>query len=160
MKNVRLIGLVLLILLAACGTADVGEPDAADSSATPEATAPVLEESLPPSEADTTQPDATEQPPVALHTNPQIAIALADLSTRLGVEAGAIAVNLVEEVTWRDGSLGCPEPGMSYTQALVDGLRIVLDGGGVEYEYHSGLQRDAFFCANPTSPVAGIPGDA
>jgi hypothetical protein len=138
MKNVRLIGLVFLVLLAACGTADVGKPDAADSSAAPAVTTSVAEELLPPSEEDTTQPNATEQQPVALHSNPQVAIAVADLSTRLGVEVGAIAVNLVEEVTWRDGSLGCPEPGIGYTQALVDGRRIVLDVYGVEYVYHSG----------------------
>ena len=32
-------------------------------------------------------------------------------------------------VTWSDGSAGCPEPGMMYTQALVPGYRIVLQAG-------------------------------
>ena len=27
-----------------------------------------------------------------------------------------------ESVVWNDGSLGCPEPGMMYTQALVNGV--------------------------------------
>jgi len=27
-----------------------------------------------------------------------------------------------ESVVWNDGSLGCPEPGMEYAQALVNGL--------------------------------------
>ena len=26
-----------------------------------------------------------------------------------------------QSVVWNDGSLGCPEPGMMYTQALVNG---------------------------------------
>ena len=36
----------------------------------------------------------------------------------------------VEEVTWRDGSRGCAQPGMAYTQALIDGSRITLRAGG------------------------------
>ena len=27
-----------------------------------------------------------------------------------------------ESVVWNDGSLGCPAPGMDYTQALINGL--------------------------------------
>ena len=34
-----------------------------------------------------------------------------------------------EAVTWSDGSLGCPEPGMMYTQALVPGYRVQIRGG-------------------------------
>jgi hypothetical protein len=32
-----------------------------------------------------------------------------------------------ESVVWNDGSLGCPEPGMMYTQALVNGYWVVID---------------------------------
>jgi hypothetical protein len=31
-----------------------------------------------------------------------------------------------ESVIWSDGSLGCPEPGMMYTQALVDGYWVAI----------------------------------
>jgi hypothetical protein len=72
-------------------------------------------------------------------------IAMADLRTRIGADVD-IEVISTEEVTWTDGGLGCPEPGMSYTQALVDGERIVLRANGVDYEYHSGTSRPAFFC--------------
>ena len=46
----------------------------------------------------------------------------------------------IEHVNWRDGSLGVPEPGYFYTQAIVPGERIVLEsvGGGVLMEYHTG----------------------
>jgi hypothetical protein len=43
--------------------------------------------------------------------------AVADLADRLGVEESIITVASVEEVTWSDGSLGCPEPGMMHTIA-------------------------------------------
>jgi hypothetical protein len=76
--------------------------------------------------------------------------AVDDLATTLGVEAGEVEVVAVEEVTWRDGSRGCAEPGMSYTQALIDGSRITLRAGGRTYEYHSGGSQPPARCAKPT----------
>lgn len=76
--------------------------------------------------------------------------AVTDLAERLGVDPAEVAVIRVEEVVWRDGSLGCPEPGMRYTQALVDGSRVVLSAGGVTFEYHAGGTRKAFLCENPS----------
>ncbi|MFZ0015637.1 MAG: hypothetical protein WAL25_16145, partial [Acidimicrobiia bacterium] len=50
---------------------------------------------------------------------PSILVALVDdASRRLGIDVGAVEVLSSESVTWSDGSLGCPEPGMFYTQAL------------------------------------------
>lgn len=73
-------------------------------------------------------------------------IAVADLAERLGIEPPAIEVVSMEEVTWPDGALGCPEPGRMYTQALVGGLRIVLRAAGADHEYHSGTRRGPFYC--------------
>jgi hypothetical protein len=87
----------------------------------------------------------TSGPGVDAAANP----AVADLSQRTGLAAGQIQVLSVEPVTWNDGSLGCPKPGMMYTQALVNGLRIRLQAGGVVYEYHSGGNRPPFLCENP-----------
>ena len=60
-----------------------------------------------------------------------------------------------DEVTWRDGSLGCPEPGMFYTQALIPGTRTILEVAGKQYHYHSGGNRAPFLCENPQPPVGG-----
>ena len=65
----------------------------------------------------------------------------------------AITVVSVDEVTWRDGSIGCPEPGMGYTQALVPGIRVVLELDGTRYEYHSGGSRSIFLCESPVPPL-------
>lgn len=43
-----------------------------------------------------------------------------------------------EQVTFTDGSLGCAEPGQSYTQALVDGMRVVISVDGTTYDYRLG----------------------
>lgn len=76
--------------------------------------------------------------------------AVADLAASLGVDPGTVEVVAVEEVTWRDGSRGCAEPGMSYTQALVDGSRITLRSGNRTYEYHAGGGGRPTRCDKPT----------
>ena len=60
-----------------------------------------------------------------------------DLLERPGVDREAIAVEQAEYVIWRDGSLGCPQPDMMYTQALVPGYRIVLRVGDETFDYHA-----------------------
>jgi hypothetical protein len=79
--------------------------------------------------------------------------AVRDLSRRLDVGPEQITVVSAEEVTWRDGSIGCPQPGMMYTQSLTDGSRVVLEAGGRRYEYHAGGRRPAFLCENPEPPA-------
>lgn len=79
--------------------------------------------------------------------------AVSDLARRLGIEASSIEVVTAEEVTWRDGSMGCPRPGMMYTQSLTDGSRVVLAAQGKRYEYHAGGRRSAFLCENPQPPA-------
>jgi len=43
-----------------------------------------------------------------------------------------------EAVVWNDGSLGCPEPGMDYTQALVNGYWVVINAAGQTYDFRVG----------------------
>ncbi|RFF27129.1 MULTISPECIES: hypothetical protein [unclassified Wenzhouxiangella] len=69
-----------------------------------------------------------------------------DLAERSGVEADDIGIVKARAVTWRDGALGCPEEGMMYTQALVDGFYIVLSDGDDEHAYHAGRDGKPFFC--------------
>ena len=83
------------------------------------------------------------------------ALAITDLANRLGIPGSDIEVVTEKIVTWRDGSLGCPKPGMMYTQALVEGTLIVLRAGGRDYSYHSGAGKPPFYCENPVSPASG-----
>jgi hypothetical protein len=67
-----------------------------------------------------------------------IAAARADAARRSGLPDSALHVDRAEAVTWRDGSLGCPQPGMAYTQALVPGFRVRLRAGDLVLDYHAG----------------------
>jgi hypothetical protein len=72
--------------------------------------------------------------------------ALNDALRRTGVPRAAIEVLSADAVTWPDGSMGCPAPGMLYTQALVPGYRIVLQAGSQRLTYHAGREGPPSFC--------------
>ncbi len=82
---------------------------------------------------------------------------LADASERAGVDEDEIELMRGEAVTWTDGSLGCPEPGMMYTQALVDGYHVVLDAGGQELDYRVDRSGGFRLCENPTLDGGRLP---
>jgi hypothetical protein len=48
-----------------------------------------------------------------------------DAAQRFKVAQSAVVLTQAEKVTWSDAALGCPQPGMGYTQMLVSGFRIV-----------------------------------
>ena len=77
---------------------------------------------------------------------PAVTAAKTDLAARLRIRPEEIEVVKAEEATWRDGSLGCPQPGVEYLQALVNGMLIVLRVKGQEYEYHSGAGGKPMLC--------------
>lgn len=72
-----------------------------------------------------------------------------DLATRLKVTSDTVIVNSVNETAWGDSSLGCPEPGKVYTQAVVGGYKISLTQGDKTYLYHTGLQERFVLCDKP-----------
>ena len=51
-----------------------------------------------------------------------------------------------EAVTWNNGALGCPKPGGTYTQALIDGMRVVVSVEGKTYDYRFGADDAAKLC--------------
>jgi hypothetical protein len=70
-----------------------------------------------------------------------------------GVGLDEISVVTAEAVTWSDGSIGCPEEGMGYTQALVPGYRVILDVAGEQIHYHAGSDGQFRACDNPQEPI-------
>jgi hypothetical protein len=60
-----------------------------------------------------------------------------DLAQRSGADREDMLVIRDQAVIWSDGSLGCPQPGVFYTQALVPGYWVVLQVGEVEYDYRA-----------------------
>jgi hypothetical protein len=87
-----------------------------------------------------------------------IEAALDDAANRSTTARADIKVTSAEPATWPDGSLGCPKPGMMYTQALVAGYRIVLQAGDLVLNYHSAARGKPVFC--PVGRVtAPLPSD-
>ncbi|GGI03289.1 hypothetical protein GCM10011354_03290 [Egicoccus halophilus] len=80
-------------------------------------------------------------------------VAIRDAADRAGVDLGEVEVVTNEPVTWSDGSLGCPEDGQMYTQALVEGYRIVVEAGGETLHYHGQAGEAPTHCAEPTDPA-------
>jgi hypothetical protein len=70
----------------------------------------------------------------------------ADAANRAGVAREAVRIDRVESVTWRDGSLGCPQPDRLYTQALVPGWRIALTAGPRAMVYHASRRGGWLWC--------------
>ena len=68
-----------------------------------------------------------------------------DLEQR-GVAPGEVSVESSVSVTWPDGSLGCPRPGMMYTQALEPGMRVLVRAAGRLYDYRFGQQGTPRLC--------------
>ncbi|AYY14560.1 hypothetical protein EF847_19530 [Actinobacteria bacterium YIM 96077] len=72
---------------------------------------------------------------------------LADAAGRS--DADEVEVIRARAVQWSDGSLGCPEPGKMYTQALVDGYQVEVRAGDRVYDYrldHNGAFK---LCTSP-----------
>lgn len=125
----------------------------------------VIEEKEPVEEAPVDDPvedaaPAEPKEPIVRGNLEQLAsAAVADLASRQGADPQDIRIVVAESVTWRDGSLGCPQEGMSYTQALTQGSRFKLELAGSTFWYHQGADRAPFLCLDPRDPLPGH-GDA
>ncbi len=137
----------VLLLSGACGTEPTptsqeptvtpGTSSTPDPTGTPQPTRPPQPTGTP---APTNKPESPGADPVGK--------AKADLAKRLGIAAAQVTLVSSTEVTWPDGSLGCPQPGMHYTQALVPGSRIVLEVNGTRYNYHASERQAPFLCTS------------
>lgn len=130
---------VLAFTLAGCASGDepLAQPDSTTTTIAQQPTTTSTEEAalrtLPPSDTEL----------LALATE-----ARANLAEHLGVPEDEIAVTGAAAVIWNDGAIGCPQPDMSYTQALVDGARVTLMHDDTTYAYHQGGGA-LFLCEEP-----------
>ena len=136
---------ILLLSLLAALAAACAQATEEGSSADTEIVTPAPTTSLLPT-TEATLPGAPDPPPVEEELQSQVELARADLARRLGVEEDEIQVVKATAITWRDGSLGCPQPGFSYIQVLIEGAVIELKVGSSVYSYHSGGNREPFLC--------------
>ncbi|HDH03144.1 MAG TPA: hypothetical protein ENH15_02735 [Actinobacteria bacterium] len=144
----RIVSIVLLLVLvsAACGGADESFPDDGPSE-TPVTTSPPqagIEQADADLPAGSTPPntvpgrfDPAAQPldEEASGEVPDSIIAMVLEDAGSTSDEAAFQVAVARTVVWSDGSLGCPEPGVLYTQALVDGYQVVVSGPGGDHDY-------------------------
>lgn len=81
-----------------------------------------------------------------MNLNGQIEFSVKDLARRLDVSPESIKVSGARRVTWRSGALGCPEPGMNYTDTLVPGSVIYLQVDNTIHAYHGKIGTEPFYC--------------
>ena len=124
---------VVIVACAAPGAGDTPSPPASPG-ATPSASLPPLDPG-----------------PVPADLFGQI---LQDAVSR-GANMATLTVVQAASVTWNDGSLGCPEPGMFYTQALVDGYQVILEDAGSQYDYHASQNSFVLCPADRANPPIG-----
>jgi len=133
---------LLALVSLACGCAGAAGPG--------EMAAP------PSSQPPTTMPPDSSGGPATLES--VIAAVRADAARVTGLAAEEIAVASAGHVTWSDGSLGCPAPGMLYTQALVPGYRVQLQAGDQLLDYHAS-QRGGFVLCPAGRAIEPVDGD-
>jgi hypothetical protein len=115
--------LALVAALGACGDDPLSEPDPVETTV-PARTPPTLE-----------RVDPAPAPITGEVPDEYLAPVLEDAAERAGLPVEELVVIRSEFVEWSDGSLGCPEPGMMYTQAIVPGYRVEVEAGDKVLDY-------------------------
>jgi hypothetical protein len=79
-----------------------------------------------------------------------LALVKENLAKREDVDVDEIGHPNVEQVTWGDTSLGCPEEGMMYAEVETTGYRILLSIGGPasieQFDYRTDLKGNFVLC--------------
>lgn len=127
--------LATLLLLSACAM-----PAGPTQSPSPQASRFQTADPLP-------SPSVPSGTPVAL-PEARLQAIRADLTGR-SVNAEQVQVVSAEQLTFKDGSLGCPQPGVQYTQAQVDGMRVLVQAAGRTFDYRFGTTDTPRLCEQP-----------
>ena len=65
----------------------------------------------------------------------------------LGVNPDQLRVTQVEARQWPDSSLGCPQPGLLYSQIVTPGFLIIISSAsGKQLEYHTDAGAHVVLC--------------
>jgi hypothetical protein len=90
--------------------------------------------------SDTPAPTSTPQRSRAESLVPEAILGpiLNEVAKLVNVPREQLVIVRAEAVLWNDGSLGCPEPGIEYTQALINGYWVVIKAAGQTYDFRVG----------------------
>jgi hypothetical protein len=128
-RNRCVVALAALALAANLALACGAEPEEPGPTATPIMTPSATAAPTP----------AGKTPPVQSNVPQEILDPILTEATALAnVARGQLVIVHADPVVWNDGSLGCPEPGKMYTQALVNGYWVVIEAAGKTYDFRVG----------------------
>lgn len=82
-----------------------------------------------------------------------VAWAVEALHAALDIPAADISPLEIIPVLWSDSSLGCPQPNVAYTPAIVPGYRVTLVVGDQTYQVHTDLEGNAIVCLGAESTL-------
>jgi hypothetical protein len=71
------------------------------------------------------------------------------VATKTGAALASVTVNSVTALNWPDSALGCPQPGVMYSQLVTPGYKIVVSANGQTFEYHSDRGSHVVTCTTP-----------
>jgi hypothetical protein len=141
-KSSTMLGM-LGLPLAACGAGPTGPASASADVPAPAAT----------------PTPAPGVPPVGVRAKFTLAdmaeAALSSAADKTGLARSDLKVASSRSIVWADGSIGCPQPGMSYTMALVPGYQILIEARGEMLDYHATERGQLILCPAGRS-VGGI----
>ncbi|MCL6648796.1 MAG: hypothetical protein K6U89_10730 [Chloroflexi bacterium] len=80
---------------------------------------------------------SASEPPIPAEAAAVVAAAKSQLAAEHGVDVSQVRLRSLEETTFPDTSLGCPEAGRFYLQVLTPGYIIRLELAGTVYEFHA-----------------------
>ena len=154
-KLIRSLGFGAVLALAACGpTPTVTQPTALP---TIEPTVAVIEMPTAPVTTPYPAPNSSYPAPGQPTPEPTSEIneatmkAMSELARQKLAEELEISVDQIQVVSadptyWSDTSLGCPQPGMTYSQIVTPGYRVTLVVGNTLYTYHTDTKQTVVRC--------------
>ncbi len=152
-RSACLLGVASLALAAACAGGAGASPPRGSPSTAASATAGASA-----SATDVEEPLPTE---AGISIDPSLVPAsvlgpiVADAATRAGVDVSELVVVHAAPVEFNDGSLGCPEPGMGYTQAIVPGYQVIVEHDGAQLDYRASGPGAFRLCPEGGEPLPG-----
>ncbi len=155
---------LLTLALTGCGSSQIDVTDPAKIPISTLIPAQLTQVDVPPDRISLTMTKQPERVPSPEVTTPVIGevpsellnAILTDLEKHAGVSLEKISVIQAQAIIWNDGSLGCPQPGVMYTQALVKGYMVTLEAQGQKYEYHA-AETGYFFLCERKFPIISPP---
>jgi hypothetical protein len=158
--------LILLLTMSACLPVQPAEDNLSDDQPIgPESTptaeqpeispgeskpAPPVEEVLPILTPESEIPVISEVPDTYLESLYEF------LQTNYSIEKDDLTLIRAESVIWPDGSLGCPQPGMMYTQALVEGYWVQFQHSEKMFDFRLS-QKGTFILCDQLGMLRDIP---